>query len=233
MKFKTRLEQEIYFFNKPYLGDGSEGRCYRINDAEAAKIFYPDSHFLYDEKNLLQFKDINIPGFSFAKEIIYLRKELIGIIYPFMRGVSLLERSIDKAPLNDLYIALNKLLLQIKRLSELQIKVDDIALRNTIYFLQEFSFIDTACYAFVNTSYSDLYKENCEKIMYIILSDILHGKNIIRFIDFTLNIRWQEDSNALLNPVLFLEEIRKKAQEITEMEANDFYSLDSQLLRQK
>lgn len=230
MKFKTKLEQEIYFFNKTYLGDGSEGKCYKLNDIDAAKIFYKITPYKYVEERLLQFQNIKLPAFSFAKEIIYLKEKIIGIIYPYMRGVSINERSIDKAPIVDLCIALDKLLPQIKELSELGIMTDDVASRNTVYFYQEFSFIDTSCYQYSDLNPNRIFNDNCQKIMLIILNNIF-GYYMNCFIEDKLKIDWQKDLDVLTNPVQFILEIKNKLEGKLDFEIDNFGDVNPQLIR--
>lgn len=230
MVFRTNLGKELYFFNKPYLGDGSEGMCYRLNEIDAAKIFFSDSPYKYYAENLLKFSDIQIPSFSFAKEIIYLKKSLIGIIYPYKRGISLLERSIDKAPIIDLKIALEKLMVDIRLLSDKGIVVKDIAHRNTLYFYQEFSLIDTTFYHYSMEDSDEIFRKNCLEIIRLIVLDII-GRNTRRYISQKLNGNWYDDEGIMLNPVPFLEEMKEYLEHLIDEEVVDFYSAEASLKR--
>lgn len=238
MFFISSNKAEKYFTNKKNLGFGMEGVCYQLNETQVAKLYYcTDWKNLWNRKELLQFKDINVASFVFIQALIYSPTKIIGAISRYVEGQNLSKQALCTTPIQDICIALNDLIVDCQRLAALGIKVGfDIREENTIYHNKRFAFIDTSDYFFSNHHPDLIFKNNVWTIVNMILNTLFYHPNYLsNLLLYLANSKsfskWSEDIDILKNPSLFLLALQKELEEYCEMPITAF--ADANLVLQR
>lgn len=208
MVFYLRREIDKFIRSLIYLGQGSQGVCYR--DSKNVYKFYhsyfdDDYEGNYKKEEILQFKNVKSSTFIFPKEIIMLNDQVIGDITVYRNARNLYQ-------INPLNVNLDKFLrlvfLALKDLEELSKKgilcydvMYNILMGYRIYI------IDTLEYCFSDIAYQEILRNNLRgfylEIMYFLvdglfldvvkscprLNDMYESKNSVSIIDFIAEFR--------------------------------------------
>lgn len=236
--------KDVYFFNERKAEDYLEkygtllySDVYKTDDKVIKKINFEKSQsilynarFSYD--NLLQFKNIDIRGISFAKALAYTGfHKVYGIISEYVKGYSLKDKSLSSYKIDDVITAIGDIEVAIKKLSELNITVNDIHSGNIIFDGNNMTLIDTTEYYYV---YNDslLYEMNMIAVMEVIFDDLFfsffkNGKhemyNIYNlFTNDEIKLNYIRKRDFLMNPVETLYMAKKWLEEELKLELNSF-----------
>lgn len=208
MVFYLRREIDKFIRSLIYLGQGSQGVCYR--DSKNVYKFYhsyfdDDYEGNYKKEEILQFKNVKSSTFIFPKDIIMLNDQVIGDITVYRNARNLYQ-------INPLNVNLDKFLrlvfLALKDLEELSKKgilcydvMYNILMGYRIYI------IDTLEYCFSDIAYQEILRNNLRgfylEIMYFLvdglfldvvkscprLNDMYESKNSVSIIDFIAEFR--------------------------------------------
>jgi len=234
MYFLTEDKADKYFTER---GDILKNGVFKLDDKVIKKIDVEKSQsvlygvkFSYDK--LLQFKDINVQGFSFAKGIIYTGlHNVYGTISEYANGNNLEEKSLSCYKIEDVINAIDIIKDSIKKISELNIGVNDIRNSNIIFDSKNMTLIDTTEYYFVYGD-SKLYESNIVAIMETIFNDLFFSfykngtcdlYNVYNLLDICkTNLDYFKRKEFLMNPVETLFMIKKYLEELLEMKLNTF-----------
>ena len=234
MYFVTKLKAEKYFEKN---GSMLKSGVYRLDNRVIKKIDEGKSQsilygvkFSYD--NLLQFKNIDIQGFSFIKGLVYTGlHNVFGVINECANGYNLDEKSLSCYKIEDVITAIGSIKNSIKKLSDLNITVNDIHNGNIVFDGKNITLIDTTEYYYV---YGDdkLYEANMTIVMETIFNDLFFSfykngvcdiYNIYRLFEICkIKIENLNEKEFLMNPVETLCMIKKYLEELLEIELNTF-----------
>jgi len=226
MYFLTESIAERYLEENGFM---YKSGVYRLGDDKVIKKLDLDKsqsiYFSkYSESQLLQFSDIDIDGFSFAKALVYTKlNKVYGTISKYIDGNSLEEKPLSFYKIDDVIEAVKELEISIRKISDLSITVNDIHSGNMIFDGKKITMIDTTEYYRVSKSDS-LFYDNMEAIMDTIFRDLFflsYGSNrfaTVYRIHKYFSIRKSSLENFrkfeyLMNPTETLLEIRKFMEE--------------------
>lgn len=252
--------KNMYFLNDKiannYLKNNGIKIChgiYRIDDT-IIKRFNPDkSRMIYDEfdeKKLLQFKDVDVEQFYFIKSLLFTGAfNIHSTIYKYASGIDIDQKSLASYNIDDIINAIGVLQNSIKKLSELGIYANDVNYGNVIFDGMTLSIIDTCEYYYSENDPSQVYEDNLMYIMNTIFSNLFYTFyqnrfSTVRMIHKYFSIRGSEFENFrqmdyLMDPVNTLIGMRKFMEEdlgvslysfgesfdlIDKAISNDFYS---------
>lgn len=94
MNFKNILEFENVLRQLKFVGFGSEGECYKLDDKTLLKYFNGPNYIVRTKDELLKFSHINIKNFIFIKQVIEINNEVVAGIMPFINGKNLYEHNL-------------------------------------------------------------------------------------------------------------------------------------------
>lgn len=185
----------------------SREKCWKVNPK-------------HSDKNLLQFKELEVDGFSFDKALVYTGLfDIYGIITNFIEGTSIKDRTLSSYSIDDVIDSVNDIDVAIKRISDLNIKVNDIHDGNIIFDGNKITMIDTTEYYYTKQD-EQLYEENMLSIMDVLFKNIFYYVGNDSFVKHVYNIHKYfrmrgskfadfRDFEYLMNPAETLVEIRK------------------------
>ena len=162
LDFRTRDSFDKYIdkhFVKE-LGLGGTSRCVLLDTDVAAKIY----NSRQCEKDVLEFKDVYIPSFQFARAVARIKGNVYASFAEPASGKDLRDRW-DYLN-NDMVMVGNQLDVlarDILTLTELGIQAEDFFVGNIVYDNEKFTVIDTRAYFHSNEE--DLKNENFDEIM--------------------------------------------------------------------
>lgn len=143
---RLNSEEELYsFINNNIvkrLGYGREGICFLMQNNIVLKKLY--SRFYPDYA--LQFKDLDIDSYIFAKSAILLGDYARGVFMDYVNGYNLYDYNTDNINIDKLVVSLKKLVTDTIELSKNGIEIIDFHLGNILYNEECFKIIDTLCY---------------------------------------------------------------------------------------
>lgn len=225
MYFLTDTIADEYFEKHGFM---YKNGVYKLgNERVVKKLDIEKSQCIYDtkysESQLLQFKDINIDNFSFTKALVYTGlKKIYGMITEHVDGCSLEEKSLSRYEIDDVITAVSKLETSVKKLSGMNICVNDVHSGNIIFDGKRMTMIDTTEYYYSYDSSYLLY-ENMEAVMDTIFRDIFFSFYNNQFMSVYkihkyFSIRGSDlenfrSSKYLVNPTETLLSIRKFMEE--------------------
>jgi len=167
MYFLTDLLADEYFEKNGFM---YKTGVYKLDNNKVIKKLDIDKsqsiyYSKYSDYQLLQFKDIDIDNFSFAKALIYTKlNKVYGTIYKYVDGNSLEQKPLSGYKIDDIIIAIKDLETAIRQISDLGITVNDVHSGNIIFDGKKLTMIDTTEYYRVYNS-SSLFYDNMEAIM--------------------------------------------------------------------
>ena len=222
--FDTHEELEKFLKDKPFLGQGCEGRVYKFGDY-SLKI-YPES--CYNPNYYLRFKDVDVNNFYFKKNVVFLEQEkVIGTISNYAKGETLDYSYLYNVPIDNLIKSLEILLRDIKEISKKNISLEDaIFIKNIVYDGFCFKFIDTNTYFYDFDNYN-LYKKNVLEVMRELMFSITNSSLKDSFLNYYINkinprYNYYLDYELLLNPINLLKKLKYSLEEFCEEEIISF-----------
>ena len=210
MYFQSEEYLKCFIKNLQFIGLGSEGICYKIDKTTIFKHLCGPNYEQRSKEEILQFKDINIPNYVFAQNVVYLKKEIIGILMQYINGENLEIHKLYKIRIVNLIKAFDDLIVATRKLSNLGIGVFDVCSVNVIYSNIRLYLIDTMNYSRVDIDSEKLFKENMARIVWNIHSAIIPYK-VIKFIYSIPELKdFKDDKELLSNPSYFLRILLKE-----------------------
>lgn len=168
MIFKSKKTLNNFLYNLPTIGSGSQGQCYLDKEnSNVIKIFH--SYFYENEdynnidnhsQDILKFINIQNGTYSFPHELVMLKKNKIGYITKYTKGLDLYGINPFIINLNTFTSDIQTAYKDICKLSQDKIVSFDV-LYNILYGINGFKIIDTADYEFTDEmEYKELYELN-------------------------------------------------------------------------
>ena len=214
IRFKNRdeLKQYISAHMVKKLGSGEEGECVLLDNGEVIKYLYKD----YFPKNALQFKDLDIPSFVFAKSGAYISFFVSAVFMRYAKGDALLDRIPLEQRLDVLADHLSVLVKNIKEASDNGIYVVDFHRGNVLYDMNKFEIVDTIPYLKGDVN-KWIETENFYEIMNAVYDALLpevlkYKKEIGSEYSFFRNLEY------LKNPKEYLQLLKSRIEDIVEKE---------------
>ena len=233
--------KDIYFQNEEHLncfirnlqliGLGSEGNCYRLNKDTVFKYLCGPNYEQRDKKEILQFKDINIPNYVFVQNITYLKNEIVGVLMQYINGENLENYNLYRLRIINLIKIFDDLMIATKKLSDLGISVFDVCPVNVMYSNARLYLIDTMDYSMVDIDSKILFKENMSTIIRNIHNKIFPSK-VIKFMSSIPELKdFKQDRELLSNPSYFLKILLKELNSYIECEVKTLEEASKKLNR--
>ena len=207
---KSELLNYIKLHYIKALGIGREGASYLMDNGLVLKHLYDE----YTKEFALKFKDMNIESFVFAKSGVLINDYINAIFMEYIKGFNLLDKNLDNKNILMIGNQLQKLVEDIKKISELGILVKDFFPGNVIYNDNGFKVIDTMCYLYLGDFNYQL--SNLREIMNKLYDYLIKEIYICKFIPDKLLFLGKTD--ILLNPLEYLKSLKEKIEEIGEQE---------------
>jgi len=178
LHFKNHQEFDRFLSTaKKFDNQGIEGVVYKKDDTVIKDFRSTDG--LCDER-VLEFRDLDIRDFYFAKAGIYIRMKLRACITEYAPGMDLNEANLFCVNIDLLLQALIRLENSVRELSNEGIMVSDTHEGNILFSDECFRFIDTLSY--VRTAgFKDTYDTNMGYIMSIIYDNIFKYYSSLMF----------------------------------------------------
>lgn len=213
MHFQSEEHLNCFIKNLQFIGLGSEGSCYRLDKGTVFKHLCGPCYQQREKEEILQFKDINIPNYVFAQNIVYLKEEIIGVLMQYINGENLETHNLYKVRIINLIKAFDDLIEATRKLSNLGIGVFDVCSVNVIYNKTRLYLIDTMDYSRVDIDSEKLFKENMSRITWNIHNTIFPF-SIIKFISSIPELKdFKHDKELLSNPSYFFKILLKELNE--------------------
>ena len=213
MHFQSEEHLNCFIKNLQFIGLGSEGSCYRLDKGTVFKHLCGPCYQQREKEEILQFKDINIPNYVFAQNIVYLKEEIIGVLMQYINGENLETHNLYKVRIINLIKAFDDLIEATRKLSNLGIGVFDVCSVNVIYNKTRLYLIDTMDYSRVDIDSEKLFKENMSRITWNIHNTIFPF-SIIKFIFSIPELKnFKHDKELLSNPSYFFKILLKELNE--------------------
>lgn len=146
---------------------GREGVCSLLDNGYVIKYLYDD----YYPKFALQFKDVENDSFIFAKNAAFIKDYVAALFMEYAEGPTVEEKKPDDLALPILGSQLDKLVRDIKKISDMGIYVKDFTCGNIIHKPDQFKVIDTTPYLYLPKG--NYRKENMSEIMNRLYDGIL------------------------------------------------------------
>ena len=216
-----KIYDDVYCFNNDIV--------IKKYDKRKSMGVYPE----HSDLNLLQFKDIDIEGFSFNKALVYTGLfNIYGIITKFIEGNTIKDVYLSSYSIDDVIRAVSEIDNSIKKISDLNIRVNDIHDGNIIFDGNKITMIDTSEY-YYSKQETQIYEENMLRIMDVLFKNIFYSVGKDRFIKHVYNVHKYfsirgskfynfRDFEYLMNPVETLVEIRNFMEEDFGVKLNTF-----------
>ena len=229
MHFQSEEHLKCFIKNLQFIGLGSEGSCYRLDKGTVFKHLCGPCYQQREKEEILQFKDINIPNYVFAQNIVYLKEEIIGVLMQYINGENLETHNLYKVRIINLIKAFDDLIEATRKLSNLGIGVFDVCSVNVIYNKTRLYLIDTMDYSRVDINSEKLFKENMSRIIWNSHNKILPFK-VIKFISSIPELKnFKHDKELLSNPSYFLKILLKELNEYIGCEVKTFEEASKKL----
>lgn len=179
MIFHTISEVDNFIHSLIYLGQGSQGVCYKDRESKVVYKFYHsyfdrDFEGVWRKEEILQFRNISSSTFVFPKAVIMLNNQVIGDVTPYKKAKNLCQFN----PLNinlDRFIKLIRLAIKdIESLSNGGVQVYDVMYN--ILMGYRMYIIDTLEYSMSDKGYEELLRSNLYgfnlEIMYFLVDGL-------------------------------------------------------------
>lgn len=233
--------QNIYFSNLSnalkYIRKNSEeiyDGVYKMNNGTLIKKYIKEKSIErfddFSEENILAFKDIYIEGIAFTRALVYSNlHNIYATITEYVPGESIESKLLGDYPIGDLLLAIKKLEITIKKISELGICATDIYRGNIVYDGKNITLIDTIEYHYSKDNISIIFEDNMLGIMNEIFTSIFYkdGLDSVKRVHkyFSLhgsNFECFNSRENLMNPCETLIKIKKFIEEDFGIKLNTF-----------
>ena len=213
MYFQSEEHLNFYIKNLQFIGLGSEGCCYKFDKGTVFKHLCGPCYQQRKKEDILQFKDVNIPNYVFVQNIVYLKKEIIGVLMRCINGKNIEIHNLYRVRIINLIKAFDDLIEATRKLSDLGIEVFDVCSVNVMYNKARLYLIDTMDYSRVDIDSEKLFKENMSRIICNIHNAIFPFP-IIKFISSNPELKnFKNDKELLSNPSYLLKILLKNLSE--------------------
>ncbi len=182
------------------LGCGREGSCFLLSNDVVMKKLYDD----YNPEFALQFKDLDIKSFVFATSGVYIKNYIRAIFMKYINGETLITAPKEKITITDFSKALQQLVEDVKKISEMGILMRDFHCGNIIYDGKDLKIIDTMCY--LNLHNSSYFESNIRDVILAIYRKVL---NEILHTDLFFEKYNIFDLDVITNPIQFFSDIKR------------------------
>lgn len=179
MIFHTISEVDNFIHSLIYLGQGSQGVCYKDRESKVVYKFYHsyfdrDFEGVWRKEEILRFRNISSSTFVFPTDVIMLNNQVIGDVTPYKKAKNLCQFN----PLNvnlDHFIKLIRLAVKdIESLSQCGVQVYDVMYN--ILMGYRMYIIDTLEYSMSDKGYEELLRSNLYgfnlEIMYFLVDGL-------------------------------------------------------------
>ena len=212
-----------------FIGIGSEGVCYKLNDKAALKHLCGPAYEKQTKEEILQFKDIDISNYIFIQNLVYVKDEIVGVLMQYINGKNL-ENKLYREKILRLIKAIDDLVMATKRLSNKGISVFDVCPINMLYN-NKFYLIDTMSYTKVDLENNKLFKDNMSKVTYSVYHAIL-PLPILYFINSIPEIKnFRKDKELLSNPSYVMRILLNNLNEYLGYEVKSFEEASKKLVK--
>lgn len=238
MYFLTKSLADDYFNDNAIKISNRLCGVYRLENNVIKKINRKKSEQIYwafSEKNLLQFKNIDVEGFSFAKALVYSGLfDVYATITKYIEGCDTSDKPLSYYRIDNVITAVKNIEKAIKKLSDYGIYANDVNYSNMIFDGKNITIIDTAEYYFGEDDASYIYRKNIQKVMNMIFRNIFYKsiayKNGFASVNTIYKYFWLRGSEFehfleieyLMNPVETLMGIKKFMEEDFGVKLNAF-----------
>ena len=204
LHFQSEEHLNSFIKNLQFIGLGSESYCYKLDKNTTFKYLCGPAYIERSKEEILQFKDINIPNYIFAENLVYIKEEIVGVLMKYISGENLEFHKLDQIKVLNLIKALDDLMLATKQLSNLNIIAFDVCPVNILYSKGRFYLIDTMDYLKVEDSSEKIFQDNMAHITFNIYQSIITAP-ILKFITSIPEIKdFKKDVELLTNPSYIL-----------------------------
>ena len=220
---KDGLDRFIKKHTVKPLGAGREGASFLMDNGLVLKKLNDE----YNPEFVMQFKDLDISSFVFAKSSVIIDNYVNAIFMEYIKGYTLLENVPNNQDLLVLGEQLQKLVEDIKKISELGIWVKDFYPGNIIYNNNGFKIIDTIGYLYLannNFELDNLY-EIMNKLYGVLIKEVYSCNEISSDLLFIGN------TNILKNPKEYLKELKNVIEKIGECDITTLGDAKKTLLK--
>ena len=210
--FKTNEELDKYLDSHTVkrLGVGKDGRCVLLDNGLVAKKLWQD----YYPDFALQFKDIKVPSFVFARSAAFVGDFVKAVFMEQAKGDTLLERRVDYQRMDTLGDHLGVLSKDIITLSDMGVLIKDFHCGNIVYDETRFRIIDTL--PFLKLPNGKYKEENLREVMIRLYENIL--SEIFKYKKVSFRFRYYGHNEFLEDPKYYLQLLRNYIMELTEEE---------------
>lgn len=231
LQFQNEEQLNSFIKNLQFINLGSEGCCYRLDQKTVFKHLCGPYYEQRSEKEILQFKDINIPNYVFVQNVVYLKEEIIGVLMRYINGENIEIHNLYRVRIINLIKAFDDLMDATKKLSNLGIGVFDVCSVNSIYSKSRFYLIDTMDYSRVDIVPEQLFKENMYRIIHNIYPSIFPFP-IIEFVSSIPKLKdFKNNKELLSNPSYFLKILLDIINEYLGYEVKSFAEASKKLVK--
>lgn len=203
------------------LGYGKEGCCFLLKSGIVIKVLVSCQQ---KEKIIFSVKN---NSFVFPKDYILVDGDVNAITMDYVRGKTLLKETPNFQSIAILGSQLEKLLEDVKELSEKHIYVVDTFSGNIIYNKDGFKFIDTLNYAFLKDR--DVLKDNTEDVMQhiyeVLLNELFFDKKLYSELSYINN------KDFYYKPEEYLLLLKQRIQDTYQEEVNTLEDAKKLILR--
>lgn len=230
---KTQIFYNSEEFNKLWnnlysLGSLGEGECRRLNKQFVIKRLFKIDESKNDEKYFLQFKDLEMKVYIFAKKVFYVDNILNGYISKYFNGENLSFIDRNKINFYELIDGCKEVYKDNYILSKMGIESLDIPF-NILYKKGHFGIIDTCDYKYTDKDSEYLYKTSIKVFNNTILEFLIKST----FYEFAKSSKelckeYKEAENGE-DISIYIELLRKKLSEYLGFEVK--YIRDAQTIK--
>lgn len=239
MRFINLTSAEKYIREN---GEKIDFGVFKLKDGRLIKKYNKekclDRYDEFDEKNILQFKDIHIDGVSFAEALVYygiIHGKIYATITSYISGISGKNNPFQNYQITSFMEAVKHLKVTIEKLSNLSICINDAYVGNIIYGDNRLTLIDTLEYYYSDESTDKIYEKNMMSVMKEIYRSLFSNSSLESYaISTYLHLRNNifknyNEKEFLMNPVEVITGIRTFLEEDFEMKLNCFRDVSPKL----
>lgn len=230
LHFQSEEHLNSLIKNLHFIGIGSEGSCYKLTKDVVFKHLNGPAYEKRDAKEILQFKDINIPNYVFVQNLVYIKDEIVGVLMRYINGKSV-EDKLYQVQILNLIKAFDDLISATKKLSNLGVSIFDVCPVNMLYNKGRFYLIDTMDYQRKDIDSDITFKDN----MAMITSNIHHAIfpfSVLNFINSIPEIKdFRKDKELLNNPSYIIKILLERLNSYLGYEVKTFGEASKKLVK--
>ena len=191
MVFHGIREVDDFIHSLVYLGQGSQGVCYKDRESKVVYKFYHsyfdrDFEGVYEKEEILQFRNIQSSTFVFPTDVIMLDHQVIGDITPYKKAKNLCQFNPFNINLDHFIKLIGLAIKDIESLSKCGIQAYDMMYN--ILMGYRMYIIDTLEYGMTDKNYEELLRNNLYgfnlEVMYFLVDglflDVIHSHSKLK-----------------------------------------------------